>query len=81
MARTLLFTPTAIEATAGAPLTIVMDNQEYLVPHDIALPGYGKVDPCPGPCAPRFTITAPPRGLYTFICSLHPEMTVRLTTR
>jgi plastocyanin len=80
-ASLLQFSPTAIVATAGATFTITMNNTDILVPHDIVFPGYGRTDNCPGPCTSSMTFVAPPRGVYKLTCTLHPDMTVTLTTR
>jgi plastocyanin len=79
-ARALLFSPTIIAAPAGSSVTLVMDNVDVLVPHDIGLDA-NRTTTCPGPCKPAITFTAPPRGTYKLTCTLHPDMTVTLQTQ
>lgn len=77
VAHGLQFSETSLRAAAGAPLTIVLDNQDAGIQHDIVVytPG-GTVAASSavttGPSSASLTFT-PQRGVYPFKCSVHPQ--------
>lgn len=75
-ARALVFDRTSITLRAGVQVTLTMVNTDQGVPHDIAVsvPSAAKTDYCAGPCTQTLSFVATP-GRYTFVCSLHPDMT------
>lgn len=80
-AQALKFSPTTIAVSAGATVTITLNNQDNFVPHDIAVTGLGKSASCSGPCTTSVTFTAPGPGSYGFICTIHPYMTGTLVVQ
>jgi plastocyanin len=84
------FDPTTLEAKADSPLTLVFDNQDTGVPHDLVLknPDGSKVAVTgdaaifPGPGQRTFGVPALAAGDYTFLCEVHPAtMTGKLTVK
>ncbi len=72
-----MFSPTTINATAGTTLTVVLDNEDVGVQHNLTLRGFGMPDgqTCTGPCTTSVTFTVPAAGTYKFICTIHsPSM-------
>ena len=85
VARDIAFTPTEITMTSGTALTVVMDNQDAGVPHNVLLlggPGEGaklaKTEIVSGVAQARFSIPPLVPGGYRFICEVHPNMTATL---
>ena len=75
---------TALTAPAGAPFTLGFDNQDNGMPHDVVIKDAGgaevfKTDIVTGPKATVYDVPAITAGPYTFICSIHPNMTGTLT--
>ena len=78
------FDTDAIEAVAGEDFVIQFDNQDGGVPHDVDIVDEGgtKVfdgDIITGPAQVTYQVPALEAGTYTFICSVHPNMTGTLT--
>ena len=77
------FTTKEVTAPADAPFTIAFDNQDT-VPHDVVIKdgGGGTVfqgEIVTGPKAIVYDVPALPAGGYTFVCSIHPNMTGSLS--
>jgi plastocyanin len=74
-ATALQFSRVAINVAAGSTVTVNFQNNDTAVPHDfgVSIAGVPHTETCPGPCTRSITFTAP-RGVYTFQCSIHPEM-------
>jgi plastocyanin len=70
-----MFSPTRLTAPAGSRVTLVMQNQDQGVPHDIAVrvPGAPASTLCSGPCSVSISFTAPGPGSYQFYCPVHPS--------
>jgi plastocyanin len=77
------FEPTTLSAAPGAPIEIVLDNQEAGVPHNVAVYAadpakdpsaalLGTKPPVPGPA--KLTVDVKPleAGTYFFHCDVHP---------
>ena len=84
------FDPTKLEAKADTPLTLVFDNQDTGVPHDIILtnPDGSKValtgDTAifAGPGQRTLGVPALAAGAYSFLCEVHTTtMTGTLTVK
>jgi plastocyanin len=75
-ARGIKFLPGALTIPAHVAVTLVMDNQDTGVAHDLAVNvvGGGRTETCAGPCKSSFVFAAHVPGSYHFFCSLHPEM-------
>jgi plastocyanin len=69
------FSPATLVAASGAGVTIVLSNQDNLVPHNVSVSGVGTSATCQGPCSAMLSFTAPAPGSYAFLCSVHPFMT------
>lgn len=70
----IAFQPARLRAPAGARVTLVMQNEDRNVPHDIGVrvPGAPTSSQCSGPCSTSITFTAPGPGSYQFYCPVHP---------
>jgi plastocyanin len=77
VAHLLDFTNKSVRARAGS-VTIVLDNRDNLVPHNVSIANIGTSPDCTGPCTTRLTFTAGP-GTYRFFCTIHPDMVGTLT--
>jgi plastocyanin len=82
-AANIAFTTTAVTAPADAPFTIAFDNQDT-VPHDVVIKDdsggtvfQGEI--VTGPKAVVYDVPALTAGGYTFVCSIHPNMTGSLS--
>ncbi len=72
-----------LSAPADTPLTIRFDNQDSL-PHDIVIKDASGAEVftgvlITGPKAIDYAVPALKAGAYTFLCSIHPNMTGTLT--
>lgn len=82
--RNSLFDVRTINASAGAEVTVVFENQDAGVLHNIHFFGnrnrtttLAKSDVKPGPATDRVSFTAPAApGLYPYICDVHPDTMV-----
>jgi plastocyanin len=77
---------TAITAPAGAPFTLALDNQDNGVPHDVVISdGSGNVvfqtEIITGPTVKVYDVPALPAGQYSFVCTVHPNMTGTVTAQ
>ena len=78
------FDTDAIDAPAGADFAIQFDNQDNGIPHDVDISDEaGAVmfdgDIITGPAQATYQVPALEAGSYTFVCSVHPNMTGTLT--
>ena len=83
IAANIDFTTKDVTAPADAPFTIAFDNQDT-VPHDVVIKDdsggtvfQGEI--VTGPKAIVYDVPALPAGGYTFVCSIHPNMTGSLS--
>lgn len=79
-AKGIAFLETSWTAPADTPFTIAFDNQDAGVPHNIALKDSTGAtawegDIFNGPETRIYEVPALPAGQYTFICTVHPNMT------
>jgi plastocyanin len=83
-AQNTAFVVESLTAPADAPFTIAFDNKDPGQPHNIAISDAsgaevfnGKI--ITGPAVEVYDVPALPAGNYTFVCSVHPNMTGTLT--
>jgi plastocyanin len=79
------FTTADVTAPAAKPFTIGFDNKDT-APHDVVIKdGSGATafqgDIVTGPAVAVYDVPALPAGSYTFVCSVHPNMTGTLTAK
>jgi mono/diheme cytochrome c family protein/plastocyanin len=82
-ALNIAFITKELSAPADTPFQIEFDNQEA-VPHNIEIKDASgqsvfKGDIFTGPAVKVYDVKALPAGSYTFICTVHPNMTGTLT--
>ena len=79
--QNLVYTQTSFSVPSGSQVTMVLDNRDLLVAHDIGidLPGVAHSVTCTGPCTGTLSFTAPAPGRYNLFCSLHIDMKGTLT--
>ena len=80
MASNIAFAPTSVTAPAGRPFTIDFNNMDASVPHDIYIKDSTGADKFEGaiingPADTTYNVPALPAGTYTFVCSIHSNMT------
>jgi plastocyanin len=82
------FEQSAFEAAAGVPFTIVFNNNNVGVPHNVAIhvetakgEEVFKGEVFPGIGTRTYNVPALTAGTYAFICSVHPNMAGTLTMK
>jgi plastocyanin len=83
-AQNVAYDLSEISAPADAGFTIHFDNKDAGIPHNVAIKDASgaevfKGDIITGPAQADYQVPALPAGTYTFICSVHPNMTGTLT--
>jgi plastocyanin len=76
-AMNLAFDQSTLSVPADQTFAIELDNKDA-VPHNVAISGNGQSrnsDPFTGPATRTLVFAALPAGTYTFLCSVHPDMT------
>ena len=84
--NSLGFDLTALTAPAGKPFNILFTNEEQSVPHNIAISDASgaqqfKGEIFPGVDTRDYQVPALPAGAYTYVCSVHLNMTGTLTVK
>jgi mono/diheme cytochrome c family protein/plastocyanin len=84
VASGIAFTTTQVTAPADTPFTIVFENQDAGVPHNVAISDASGAEVFMGEiftgvATMEYQVPALPAGEYTFICTVHPNMTGTLT--
>ena len=84
IASGIAFTTTSVTAPADAPFAIVFENQDDSVPHDVAIDDASGTrvfegETFPGVDVRDYNVPALAAGEYTFVCTVHPNMTGTLT--
>ena len=76
VARDLRFEPAVLTIPPHTVITLVMENEDEGVLHDIGVTvvGGGRTETCAGPCTSRFDFGAHVAGKFQFFCSIHPGM-------
>ncbi len=77
-----------LSAPAGAPFRIEFDNKDNGVPHNVSIHKDSptgqevfKGDVFPGPAKRTYDVPALAAGTYSFVCTVHPNMTGTLTVQ
>jgi len=83
-AANVAFSTATLTAPAGTPFTIHFDNQDTGTPHNVAIKDSTgaevfKGEIFPGPGTRDYAVPALKAGTYDFMCSVHPNMTGKLT--
>ena len=76
VAESMAFDPDEVEVAAGEPVTIVIDNRDEGVNHNIHVedaPEPNKTQLELGTSRQALTVTLP-AGDYEFVCDIHPNM-------
>jgi plastocyanin len=79
-AEDMAFEPDEVAVPAGEPVTVVIDNRDEGVDHNLDVegaPGPHETPLEPGPSRQALTLTLP-AGSYEFVCDIHPGMTGRM---
>ena len=84
VAENVTWVETTLTVPAGAPFTMALDNRDSGVPHDVAIKDAGGAEVfrgelITGPAVVVYDVPALPAGQYTFVCTVHPNMTGTLT--
>jgi cytochrome c oxidase subunit 2 len=85
-AKNIAFDTSSLQATADTPFTIHFKNEDNTVPHDVAINDAGgkqvfKGAPITGPAETNYSVPALKAGTYTFVCTIHSNMTGTLTVQ
>jgi hypothetical protein len=80
VAENISWVETSLTAPAGAPFTLALDNRDSGVPHDLVIKDAGgaevfKGELVTGPAVVVYDVPALPAGQYTFVCTVHSNMT------
>jgi len=83
-AHNIAWTETALTAPADVPFKLALDNQDNGVPHDVAINDAAgslayKTEIVTGVKNQVFDVPGLAPGSYTFLCTIHPNMTGTLT--
>lgn len=78
VALNVAFQPTTLQATAGLPIRLTLDNQDAGIPHNVAVSSGGvavtKSAIVTGPATVSVDIDPPPTGVLALVCEVHPSM-------
>jgi plastocyanin len=79
-ALNIAFTVASVSAPAGKPFTILFDNQDASVPHDVYIKDGSGTQVfagaiVTGPGQTTYDVPSLAAGSYTFFCSIHSNMT------
>ena len=85
-ARNIQFDTNQLDAPAGQAWTLVFDNNDPGVPHNVEIldatgASVFRGDVVTGPTTVSYHVPALAAGLYKFLCDVHPTMTGTLTVR
>jgi plastocyanin len=85
-AKGINWVESAITIPAGAPFTLALDNQDAGIPHDVVIRDAGgaevfRTDLVTGVAVVVYDVPAIPAGQYTFVCTVHPNMTGTVTAQ
>ena len=85
-AQNIDFTTKQVSAPANAPFTIHFDNQDASVPHDVVIKDSTGMamftgDLVTGVAQKDYSVPALAAGTYTFVCTVHTNMTGTLTVQ
>jgi len=84
-AENIRFDRAELDAPAGVPIEIVLDNRDNGIAHDIQVktgatpaPATPRTD---GPSTQRLELPGLSAGTYAYLCTLHAQMTGKLNVR
>jgi len=85
-AENIAFSTATLTIPAGKPFTLAFDNKDNGIPHDVVIRDASgaelfKGDIVTGPKVVVYQVPAIPAGTYTFVCSVHPNMTGTVTAQ
>ncbi|HXU85362.1 MAG TPA: cupredoxin domain-containing protein, partial [Verrucomicrobiae bacterium] len=85
-ARNIQFDTNQLDAPASQGWTLVFDNNDPGVPHNVEIldatgASVFRGDVVTGPTTVSYQVPALAAGLYKFLCDVHPTMTGTLTVR
>ncbi len=85
-AEGIAYDASTLTVPAGKPFTLAFDNRDSGIPHNVAIhDGSGaelfKGEIITGPKVIVYQVPALPAGTYTFVCSVHPNMTGTVTAK
>lgn len=85
-AENIAFMQTSIAIPAGRSFTLAFDNRDNGTPHDVVIKDASgaalfKGDLVTGPRVVVYDVPAIPAGTYTFVCTVHPNMTGTVTAQ
>jgi plastocyanin len=85
-AENIAFSTSTLTVPAGKPFTLAFDNKDSGIPHDVAIHDASgaelfKGEIIMGPKVIVYQVPAIPAGTYTFVCSVHPNMTGTVTAQ
>ncbi len=85
-AKGIAFVETTIEGPAGKAFTLAFDNEDSGVPHDVAFKDASgafawRGEPINGVATKVYDVPALPAGSYTFVCTIHSNMTGTATLK
>jgi plastocyanin len=85
-ALNIAFTAASVNAPAGKPFTMLFDNQDPSVPHDVYVKDGSGTQVfagaiVTGPGTTTYNVPSLSAGTYTFFCSIHSNMTGTLVVQ
>jgi plastocyanin len=85
-AQNTAFSTDALAATADAPFTIDFNNEDVGMPHNVEIKDAGGTQVflgklITGPAKEPYAVPPLKAGAYTFVCTVHPNMTGTLTVQ
>ena len=85
-AQNTTFSTDALTATADAPFTIDFNNEDVGMPHNVEIKDAGGTQVflgklITGPAKEPYAVPPLKAGAYTFVCTVHPNMTGTLTVQ
>ncbi len=86
VAKDIAYQTKDVTAPAGKPFTIAFDNEDQGTPHNVDIKDPSGQDAFKGEIFPGvkthvYDVPALSPGTYTFVCSVHPNMTGTLTVK
>jgi len=80
VAENIAWVETSLAVPAGTPFTLALDNRDSGVPHNVVIKDAGgtevfKGELVTGPAVVVYDVPALPAGQYSFVCTVHPNMT------
>jgi plastocyanin len=77
VAEDVAFVTTELQAAAGSPVTITLDNRDDGVPHNLHVEGADGGDVATevesGPVTQELEVSFSTAGEYTYVCDVHPD--------